>query len=256
VLCGQQDIAACSRVIVRDPKNPAPYLIRAVTYVAKGDLDKAIADYDQAIGLNPKGAVAFQAYLNRGLALSVKHEYDRAIADLDQALKLDPKSAMVYASRGSTYEEKGDYARALAEYDQALKISPNNEVASKARAHLQAVLAAQDRPAQTGPGASPAAAGRRVALVIGNSRYASAPSLPNPRRDAEAVAAALQLSGFQTVTLKTDLGRDALRDALRAFRTLADVADWSLITTPGMASRSARPTISCRSTPRCATSAT
>jgi Flp pilus assembly protein TadD len=229
VLCSQQDIAACTRLIARDPRNPAPYLIRGYSYVAKGDFDNGIADYDHAIQLNLKGAIAFQAYLNRGLALGFKHDFDRAIADLDLAIKLDPKSAIAYSSRGSIYEEKGDYARAIADHDQALRISPNDAIASKARAHLQAVLAAQARPVQTGPGASSAVAGRRVALVIGNSRYASAPSLPNPRRDAEAVAAALQLAGFQTVTLKTDLGRDAMRDALRAFRALADAADWSLI---------------------------
>jgi uncharacterized caspase-like protein len=70
---------------------------------------------------------------------------------------------------------------------------------------------------------------RRVALVIGNSAYAAAPALPNPRRDAEAVADALRQAGFQTVTLVSDAGRDAMRDALRTFRTAADKADWGVI---------------------------
>jgi uncharacterized caspase-like protein len=80
------------------------------------------------------------------------------------------------------------------------------------------------------PPASPAVtAERRVALLIGNSKYAAAPFLRNPRRDADAVAEALRQDGFQTVMLRSDLGRDALRDALRTFRAAADNADWALI---------------------------
>jgi hypothetical protein len=49
----------------------------------------------------------------------------------------------------------------------------------------------------------------RHALVIGNSRYATAP-LPNPVNDARAVAAALQRAGF-TVDLKLDATQAQLR---------------------------------------------
>ncbi len=71
--------------------------------------------------------------------------------------------------------------------------------------------------------------GRRVALVIGNSRYASVPLLPNPQRDARAVADALQQAGFQTVEIKMDLDRADMVAALRAFRAQADRADWALV---------------------------
>jgi hypothetical protein len=74
-----------------------------------------------------------------------------------------------------------------------------------------------------------ASAERRVALVIGNSEYSSTAFLPNPRRDAKAVADALREVGFQTVDLAFDLDRDAMVKALRAFRDQADKADWALI---------------------------
>jgi tetratricopeptide (TPR) repeat protein len=38
---------------------------RGNTYKAKGDLDHAIADFSQAIRINPRSAVA---YFNRGIA--------------------------------------------------------------------------------------------------------------------------------------------------------------------------------------------
>jgi uncharacterized caspase-like protein len=70
---------------------------------------------------------------------------------------------------------------------------------------------------------------KRVALVVGNANYRSAPSLPNARRDADAVASVLRRVGFQTVNLQSDLPKEKLLDALRAFARLAEEADWALI---------------------------
>lgn len=69
----------------------------------------------------------------------------------------------------------------------------------------------------------------RVALVIGNSAYASVPKLENTTNDAVAVANGLRSAGFQTVQVETDLGQDALRRALQTFAALADDADWALV---------------------------
>jgi hypothetical protein len=71
--------------------------------------------------------------------------------------------------------------------------------------------------------------GRRVALVIGNGRYDHAPVLPNPANDAQDLAKALTASGFQSVTLKTDLTRDQLLSTLADFAKLADSADWAAV---------------------------
>jgi tetratricopeptide (TPR) repeat protein len=70
---------------------------------------------------------------------------------------------------------------------------------------------------------------RRLALVIGNSNYASAGSLPNPRRDADAVAASLRSVGFQTVTVKDDMTRAQTIAALNGFSDQAANADWALV---------------------------
>lgn len=97
---------------------------------------------------------------------------------------------------------------------------------------------APDRPAaamsvvapSSAPNATPSAElGRRVALVIGNSAYGSAPVLANPARDAKDVAGALQRLGFQSVVLETNLGREKMIDALRTFARQAQSADWALV---------------------------
>lgn len=96
----------------------------------KGDNDRAIADYDQALKLDPKLAVA---YNNRGIARLSKGDSDRAIADYDMALKLDPKFAYAYKGRGNAWKAKGDDDRAIADYDQAIAIDPNYSHAYKDR---------------------------------------------------------------------------------------------------------------------------
>ena len=52
---------------------------------------------------------------------------------------------------------------------------------------------------------------RRVALIIGNSAYKNVVALPNPARDAAAVAAMFKKAGFEVVDSKLDLGNTAMR---------------------------------------------
>jgi uncharacterized caspase-like protein len=77
--------------------------------------------------------------------------------------------------------------------------------------------------------ATAAKQGRRVALVIGNSAYRNVSALPNPQRDAGAVAAALRNIGFHTVELTSDASREKLIEALRSFAHEAEKADWALV---------------------------
>jgi lipoprotein NlpI len=58
----------------------------------KGDVDRAIADYNQAIQLDPKNAGAFFA---RGRLYLYTGALPKALADLNQASELDRKSAYI-----------------------------------------------------------------------------------------------------------------------------------------------------------------
>jgi Caspase domain len=91
------------------------------------------------------------------------------------------------------------------------------------------------------------AAEKRVALVIGNSTYAHAPSLRNPASDARAIADLLTKAGFDQVTLKLDLAYDGMRLALRDFGPPRAVPRWRWSTLPAMAWSLAARTTWCRS---------
>ena len=72
-----------------------------------------------------------------------------------------------------------------------------------------------------------ALADKRVALVIGNSHYASTPTLANPANDATDVAAALTAIGFD-VTLKLDATKREMDQAVAQFARASARADASL----------------------------
>ena len=67
-------------------------------------------------------------------------------------------------------------------------------------------------------------ANKRVALVIGNGAYKNVANLPNPPKDAEAIAALLRNVGFDVVQ-GTDLTRTGMTDTLRKFAGEAENAD-------------------------------
>jgi tetratricopeptide (TPR) repeat protein len=166
-----------------------------------------------------------------------------------------PDRAYAFANRGEAFFRRGDFARAIGEYDDALKINPGYDVFSNGRERARAALAAQaaspkpsagattglaapaveaPKPETAavalaapagGPDAAPAP-GRRIALVIANGAYSSAP-LANPTVDAGIVKASLEKTGF-TVTVNKDLSVDAFEQAIDDFADAARGAEVAL----------------------------
>jgi uncharacterized caspase-like protein len=75
---------------------------------------------------------------------------------------------------------------------------------------------------------SAAQAERRVALIIGNGRYAAVPGLDNPENDASDIGAALRGLGFE-VEIASDAGRAAMDGAIGRFGQKAYGADIALL---------------------------
>jgi uncharacterized caspase-like protein len=77
--------------------------------------------------------------------------------------------------------------------------------------------------------AGPAMAEKRVALVIGISKYQQVPQLTNPARDAEAMSSLLKKAGFDVVDSERDLGISDLRRFIREFSEISRDADISVV---------------------------
>src|SRR5689334_13719915 len=106
------------------------YNNRGIAWYDKGEKDRAIADYTEALRIDPTNAVA---YNNRGNAWKLKGETDRAIADYTEATQFDSRRAETYYNRGLTWYDKGDKDRAIADCTEAIRLDPRYAVAYTAR---------------------------------------------------------------------------------------------------------------------------
>ncbi|WP_315781584.1 MULTISPECIES: caspase family protein [unclassified Bradyrhizobium] len=221
------------------PKSALSWQNRGISKEATGDLDGALTDINEAIRLDPALA---SPLINRSVIWRAKGHLDRAIADGSEAIRLaqsppvnvmtPPGSVIISAHvhRALAYEAKGDLDAAKADYAAALKPTASdagskaNQATAKVRLSLlsEPVVRPQLR-AEPAAGSAAAPAGQRMALVIGNGAYGHVQPLPNPPRDARAVARSLRDIGF-TVVEGIDLDRatmqaktrDFLREAARA----------------------------------------
>lgn len=136
---GEHDkaIADYDEAIHLDPTKARAFNNRGVVYAEQmKEYDQAIADFDEAIRLNPRYAEAFNG---RGLAYACKQQYDNAILDFTQAIELNPASYWFRCNRGVAYREQKAYDKAIADFTEAIRLDPKSPTALENRgfAYLQ-----------------------------------------------------------------------------------------------------------------------
>ena len=229
------------KAVELSPRSPLPYTLRGDTLRAKGEFDKAIADYDAA---NHFVSDYVAAFVGRGLALQAKGDRESAKAEFEKALKLpsDSDRGRAVPAQAIARENSGRHSAAGApgpgtpgpgtpgpgtpgpgtpgperqDLERQEQARQQKERAKEAIARIKEEAKLPDQ-------------GVRVALVIGMSKYQSVPPLDNPENDAKGVAESLKEIGFNSVTLLLDANRSQLTKALRDFQELADKADWAVV---------------------------
>ena len=96
-------------------------IIAGNDFAMQGRFEEAIAEYDQAISLDPQLAMA---YGNRGAAYNDLGQHERAIQDHNEAIRLDPQNALTYDNRGVSYGKLGQFGRAVQDWDEAIRLDP------------------------------------------------------------------------------------------------------------------------------------
>lgn len=94
--------------------------------------DEAMADFEDAINLNPQ---RWQALHNRAVGYAMQGDYERALADLDRTIEIKPDYANARFNRGEIYYEQGEFRRAIDDYNQAIRLSPRDSAAFNSRGH-------------------------------------------------------------------------------------------------------------------------
>jgi tetratricopeptide (TPR) repeat protein len=147
-------IKGCTEIIVRGHKEAElaiAYLNRGISYQLKGENDRAIADFNKAIELNPGYS---DAYIRRAFSYENNGDLDRAIAEYSKAIAVDPNHPGAYYDRGHDYEKKDDKDRAIADFRKALSIDPSDNDTQEA---LKRLGATPRTDAVASPSADPAA---------------------------------------------------------------------------------------------------
>jgi tetratricopeptide (TPR) repeat protein len=97
-----------------------PNFERGMAYLDKGDYDQAIADYSEAIRLDPKDEMPCRY---RGIAYAYKGDNEKAITSLSMAIQVEPANPEAYRNRGQVYAAKGDFLDAAADLNQAARLA-------------------------------------------------------------------------------------------------------------------------------------
>jgi tetratricopeptide (TPR) repeat protein len=99
-----------------------------VGLLEQGNADAAIAQFQRAIGQDPK---YFPARLNLAYAYERADRIEEAVAAYREAINFEPGNFFARNNLGVLYDKKGQYDSAIVELESALKIEPGNAMALK-----------------------------------------------------------------------------------------------------------------------------
>ncbi len=141
------DIRVCTQAL-DDPSlgtrdRVATYVNRGILYVASGQFDRGIADYDRAIALDETEP---EAYLNKGLAmLHSRGSSAQIISLMTEALSNETREpALAFYARAIAHEDRGDVSAAYYDLQRAAEADPEWELPARELSRFRVVGEAGD----------------------------------------------------------------------------------------------------------------
>jgi tetratricopeptide (TPR) repeat protein len=117
--CSRIFLATAAAILLVSLGAPAAVAADSRTDCRTGGPEVRIAACTQILQSNPSD---FNALANRGVGFRMTGEYDRAVADFNQAMRLDPKNvAGLSLERGLAYAGSGDSQMAITDLSEALR---------------------------------------------------------------------------------------------------------------------------------------
>jgi tetratricopeptide (TPR) repeat protein len=119
-------LAEFNEALDLDPHNAKAFYQRGLLYQAGKQHELAVADFSSANGLTPQQADPLHGRAISYLALGKAKE---ATVDLDEAVQAWPQNGQLWLTRGVAYEKLGDKDKAADSYSRALLLRPKDEAA-------------------------------------------------------------------------------------------------------------------------------
>ena len=114
---GEKALADYNKALQLNPELDSAYNNRANYYASSGKLAEALTDYEMALDLNPGNT---RTWINQAITFRELGLCDLALENLDMALMLGGLEENIYSERGRTYHLRGDWNCAIADYQRAL----------------------------------------------------------------------------------------------------------------------------------------
>jgi tetratricopeptide (TPR) repeat protein len=119
-----------SSVIEANEKSAAAYNYRSQANLRLHHTDKALADANEALALDPKNIEYLynraSVYIRRGTEFRTEDDFDKAVKDLDVALEIDPKNIRAINTRGALHMGQRKYDQAVVDYNGAIDVNPKD----------------------------------------------------------------------------------------------------------------------------------
>ena len=136
-------ITAVEAAVRLGEKNPR---LKAQALVMRGEMasdkEQKLADFDEAIKLQPENTTALRA---RGFLFLIGDKYDQAKGDLTKAAELDPNHAPTHEALGLIFMLTKDYAGSMKHLDKAAELAPENPSVQANRARVLAMQKETDK---------------------------------------------------------------------------------------------------------------
>jgi tetratricopeptide (TPR) repeat protein len=119
-------LAEFDQAITLDPHNAEALYNRGLLYQGEKQHQLAVDDFTAANGLTPQRP---EPLLGRAISYLALDRPKEAAADLDEAAQADPQNPQIWTVRGQAYERLGDKTKAAASYSRAINLRPKDEAA-------------------------------------------------------------------------------------------------------------------------------
>ena len=101
------------------------HILKGVDLRRREHFDHAMAEFEQALHLNPDRA---DAWFHHGMTWGLMGDHGRAIGDFNRAIAITPEYAEAYNCRGYAYLCLGEYRRAVEDLERADRLSPGDDL--------------------------------------------------------------------------------------------------------------------------------